>query len=125
MPAGRPSKYLPEMCERAVALMAEGASLHEVAGDLGITHETLNEWRKDPEKPDFSEAINTGIGLSRAWWERNGRLNLKDKDFSYTGWYMNMKNRFGWTDRQEVGGMGGGPIAHKITVERRIVDPAD
>ncbi len=119
---GRPTKFTDDMPDRAIALMSEGASLYEVAADLGIHYDTLNEWRKS--NPVFSEAIKAGEARSRAWWERNGRLSLKDKDFSYTGWYMNMKNRFGWADKQEHSGPNGGPMQTEL-IERRIIDPSD
>ena len=56
-------------------------------------------WMKDEE--EFEELINMGKLLSEGWWMKNGRTNLKDRDFNYTGWYMNMKNRFGWKDKTE------------------------
>lgn len=103
-PGGRPTKYKPEMCEKVVALMQEGASKAEVAAVLDISHETLNEWTKN--NPEFSDAIKKGVRLSEAWWEKMARENLitmpKGPQFNATLWYMNMKNRFGWRDKQEI-----------------------
>lgn len=121
MPAGRPTKYDPAICARVVEMMAEGASRTEVCADLDICYETFQRWQVT--HPDFSEAVKKGLQLCQAWWEREGRKNLKDRDFSYTGWYMNMKNRFGWQDKQstELTGPGGGPLqvqqVHDLTRE--------
>ena len=72
---------------------------HEALADLGIWEDTFYRWVK--EIPKFTEAVKIGTQLSRMWWERQGRLSLRDKDFNHGLWYMNMKNRFGWTDRYE------------------------
>ncbi len=101
---GRPTKYKPEMCETVVELMKEGASQEEVIGSLDISKDTYYRWKE--ENKDFSDAIKRGIGLSRAWWEKEGRISLRDREFNYTGWYMNMKNRFKWADKQEVKNSG-------------------
>lgn len=95
----RPTKYRPEMCDTVVALMAEGASKAEVCAELDISFETMNEWCKTNEV--FSEAVKRGERLSEGWWQRHGRKQLENKDFNSTLWYMNMKNRFGWADKQE------------------------
>lgn len=84
---------------------SEGASDAEIKAYLyselnSFSNNLWGRWLE--EEPKFWEAIKKGRELSEAWWKRTGRVSLKDKDFSYTGWYMNMKNRFGWKDKSEV-----------------------
>ena len=97
---GRPTKYKKEMCETVIELMTEGASQFEVLAALGICEDTFYRWKK--ENKEFSESIKRGVQLSQAWWERKGRISLDDRQFNSSLWYMNMKNRFKWADKQEV-----------------------
>ena len=95
----RPTKYdADKMLSKTLKLMKSGASKTEVAAELGINRDTLYEWCDRHQ--EFSDTIKRGETLSQAWWEKTGRVNLTNKEFSYTGWYMNMKNRFHWSDRQ-------------------------
>lgn len=95
-----PDTYLrKDWQDYVTGIMCEGASLEEVKGRLAISNDLHARWMK--EEPIYSETIKKGIGFSLAWWEAEGRENLRNKNFSYVGWYMNMKNRFGWKDRQD------------------------
>lgn len=104
-PVGRPTKYIPSMCKVAIDLMSEGASLAEVAAEIDVCEDTIQEWKRksgDYFIEEFSEAIKQGIRKSKAWWEKHGRKNLDNKEFNSTLWYMNMKNRFKWADNQNI-----------------------
>jgi len=98
--AGRPTKYDPAI-DIAIILdkMKEGCSITEACAVIGISRDTLYKWKK--KYPLFSDAIKKGEELSLSWWLREGRKNLKDKDFNATLFYMNMKNRHGWADKTE------------------------
>jgi orotate phosphoribosyltransferase-like protein len=98
--AGRPTEYSEEMCEKIIELMKQGASKYEVALELNICEDSFYSYIK--RHPKFAEAVKTGEWFSRGAWEREGRLSLRDKDFNSTLWYMNMKNRHGWKDRNET-----------------------
>ncbi len=100
---GRPTKYEPDvMIPTMLAGFEEGMSKTEVAAMIGITRETMRVWSET--YPQFSAAIKQGVDLSEAWWEKQSRRALFDKDFQATNWIFNMKNRFGWRDKQEVTG---------------------
>jgi hypothetical protein len=51
---GRPSKRTPEVVAIIAAAIASGLTDREAGILAGIRHDTMTEWRKDPE---FSEAI--------------------------------------------------------------------
>lgn len=105
---GRPLEplQLPEgWGQQILSLYTEGASDVEVKAQIiewrgSISNDLWKRWLKD--EPEFSETIKKGRQISAAWWERNGRINLQNREFNYTGWYIQMKNRFGWKDKQEV-----------------------
>lgn len=100
MPVGRPSKYSKSFIPILEAMMANGASIEEVAAGLRISKQSLYTYAD--KYPEFLDAIKRGEEFSKAFWLKLGRESLRDKNFNYTGYYMNMKNRFGWSDKHHI-----------------------
>ena len=100
---GRPLKKLKDLPEgwenTIINLSKEGASIVELAVALDISRQTLYNLSERDEY--FLDTIKKCKRYCEAWWLSKGRTELDNRDFSYTGWYMNMKNRFGWADKQE------------------------
>jgi len=101
---GRPKielKDLPDKWEESIInLSKQGASIVELAVELDISRDTLYEMIK--RDVVFSDTIKKCKRYCESWWMKQGRVNLENKDFSATLFYMNMKNRFGWADKQEI-----------------------
>jgi transposase len=93
MPAGRPSSYLPEYCQRVIELGETGASIVEMAYELDVSRPTLEEnW--PAAHPEFLEALNRAKVASQTWWERKGRSNLEAQSFQASMWSRSMAARF-------------------------------
>ncbi len=103
-PVGRPLITLEDLGdrwkERMFNLAKEGASIIELAVMLDIARSTFYELSERDK--EFSNTVKKCKELCEVWWVKKGRISLENKDFSYTGWYMNMKNRFNWKDKQDI-----------------------
>lgn len=100
-PTGRPTKYKPEYCKMLVTHMAKGLSFEAFAGVVEVNPDTLYHWANT--KPAFSEAKIIAFGKNRLFWETKAvehLTNEKGVSFNATSWIFNMKNRFGWRDKQ-------------------------
>jgi transcriptional regulator with XRE-family HTH domain len=51
---GRPTKYKKGFNEKVIALGAKGKTDCEIAGELGITTQTLYQWARDKEEFSYS-----------------------------------------------------------------------
>lgn len=122
-PGGRPKSQidLPDGWYNDILDMySHGASDVEVKAYIydkrkSFSNDLWNRWLE--EEQEFSETIKVGKMLSEAWWNKNGRENLQNKEFNYTGWYMNMKNRFGWRDKTEQDITSGGDKIQPLLVK--------
>jgi hypothetical protein len=117
---GRPLKQFSDLPkdwkEKMMELACQGGSeVEQRAYVLGISKTVWYRWKE--EEPAFKETVGECEAACHGWWERKGRLNLENKDFSYAGWNINMKNRFGWTDRQKILGDEDAPIEIKQQID--------
>lgn len=100
MPAGRPTKYDPAMCDKVIAAGEEGETLAGMAEACDVDRETINNWMSS--HPEFSRAVKRGLQRAQVWWERQGRLGTFGavEGFNATSYIFQMKNRFraDWND---------------------------
>lgn len=115
---GRPKKEPTDLVnyneETIISLYKEGASDVEIKAKIEISNDLF--YRLLDENKQFSETIKKGRQLSQAWWEEQGRVNLKESKFNHVLWYMNMKNRFrkDWNDKLDNNGNDEKPSFLKI-----------
>ena len=103
-PDKRHRKYKPSMGKELVKHMKEGYSFAAFAGRIGVARSALYKWVD--RYPEFKAAKIEATEAALFFWERVGIEGLymggKDNPFNATVWIFNMKNRFGWRDKQEV-----------------------
>lgn len=126
---GRPSDYDPAYCDKVIELGETGASIDEMAYELGVHDDTLRNWSN--AHPEFFDAFTRAKLASQVWWERKGRSGMEKPSTEFNGsvWSRNMAARFParWREVKgtELTGKDGGAIETIGKVERVIIDPSD
>jgi len=81
-------------------MMEEGAGEKEVM--VAVLGKSYRAWKRlQANDEEFRRIVSFGKVLAQAWWEKQARENLQSRYFQTGLWSMNMKNRFGWTDKQQ------------------------
>lgn len=123
-PVGRPRTTVNDLPEGWQQIMKDcgqvGGSAVEARCLLGIGMSAWETLLKDSE--EFRETEKTRNALCEVWWERQGRKMTETGAGNATVWIFNMKNRFGWRDKQEVEHSGKMEVTE---IKRTIVDPVN
>lgn len=102
-PVGRPRTTVDDLPEDWQAIMREcgqeGGSAVEARCLLGIGTSAWETLLEDSE--EFRVTEKERQALCEVWWERTGRKMAQGADGNATVWIFNMKNRFGWRDKQD------------------------
>lgn len=97
------TKQLPDGWASVIAREYQaGASDTEVRAKLRVTKALWESLYKSADSSSFKEVVDLGRMLAKAWWLEEGRKALRDKTFNAALWHMNMKNRYGWSDKSEI-----------------------
>lgn len=96
MAGGRPTKYAKRFCKVAIDLGREGKSKASIAGTIGVTRMTLDNW--SVEHPEFFDAMALSRDLALQWWEETAQTHMKEAPngvkLNSTVWSRSMGARF-------------------------------
>ena len=117
---GRPTKYTAKTIEKGWFYVNNWKSTGDkVPSNVGLAHylelsrETLNVWKNDPEKADFSDML----ARIQTMQERELINKGLTTDFNSSICKL-MLAKHGYVDKQELTGLDGGPLDRnwKVTV---------
>lgn len=80
-----------------IEMYTDGFSDAEVAAGLKIT--IAEYYNQIAENQAFAKLVEFGRTLSLAFWERQARQNLQNKQFNTPLYNFYMKNKHGWADK--------------------------
>lgn len=96
------SKTDPNWFKTAQVMASEGASIAQICVAIGIKRNTLYKKAREGEEAEtIKDMMDWWQTLSEAWWQKTGQENLTNKDFSFQGFGLYMKNRYNWGEGKQ------------------------
>jgi hypothetical protein len=117
---GRPSKRTPEMVATIAAAIASGLTDREAGIIAGIRHDTMTEWRKDPE---FSEAIEKATAERLLF--RLERIEAGEQGWQGTAWALERLYPHRFARPEVMNQIAVVNQGDKVSTERVIVLPGE
>lgn len=106
MAGGRPKEeVIDRLAEgwqtKMIEMGKEGCSDVEIRAELDISDALWYRWLEEDE--EFSRTAKAAKAACHAKWEQFGRkMSFGQAEGNPTTWIFNMKNRFGWRDKQDI-----------------------
>jgi len=91
---------LNEIADQVVERLKTGKSLRQACLEIGVIYRVLARWEKD--HPWFKERIDDALDFCQGWWEGKGQQNIDNKNFNAALYFMHMRNRFGWSNSDNL-----------------------
>lgn len=103
----------PDWRDTMLQLASQGYSDVEIRAALCyVDHEddygkyrsfSIQRWNRLQDRvEEFAVTYKICRVLCEAWWMMKGRRGIDSTYFNTAVWFINMKNRFGWKDKQEI-----------------------
>lgn len=108
MPAGRPTDYRPEFCQKMQDALAEGWSMAAAAWQLGVSERTAYTWME--LHPEFLQAVTLGKSGQSFYWEGISRTAQTPTEQRKAEFMLERMHRKQFGARQELTGKDGGPL---------------
>jgi hypothetical protein len=83
-----------------LTLFSQGHDIAAFCATVGMGRSTFFEWLK--KYPIFEEAYDTAREKSRFFFEQQALHGMNDPSFNTVLWSMQMRNRFGYTEKRTV-----------------------
>lgn len=119
----RQSRYKDSYCTEIVDFMGGGHSATAFAGEIGVSRDTLYEWRG--KYPDFLEAMKVGQAKRVLFWEREHINITRTGEGMIVGSIFALKNADptdpeGYRDRHEIIGMPAPQAIDETLIAQRV-----
>lgn len=112
---GRPSKYDPAICAKAIEWGMLGKSREWICAELDIVVQTMANWQG--KYPEFLEAMERAGLCAQQWWEDKGQKGMETPGFSAAIWSRSMAARFPTNWREKSVTVHEPPDTSHLTLE--------
>lgn len=91
MPAGAPTKYTPEMCDKVKEFGRQGYHIYQMARELDVSRSVLYDWADT--HVEFNDALTRAKQDGIAFWFDVGEKNLNSRDFKEKTYEMLLRHK--------------------------------